>query len=245
MGRLNGKRAIVTGAAMGMGEAVARLFAEEGARVVVADIDENLGNEVAKSIGESATFMKLDVTDPENWAEVVSRTASELGGLDILINNAGVYTRFPIQGATEEEFDRVFSINERGVFLGMKIAAPELRKSGRGAIVNTSSIGGLRGGIKLISYTNTKFAIRGLTRAAAHDLGEQNIRVNAVLPGAIITPMFKANNTVERSEGMRTASALKRLGDAREVAQAHLFLASDDASYVTGTELIVDGGLMA
>lgn len=245
MNRLQNKVALITGAANGMGEATARLFASEGAKVVLGDIDEACGRTIAEDIGDAAVFVRLDVTSAGDWASAVARAESAFGKLDILVNNAGAYAASSLQDSSEAEFDLMVTVNQRSVFLGMKIAAPALAKAGQGSIINISSSGGLRGGPGMINYRTVKWAVRGLTRSAAHDLGPLGIRVNSVHPGAIDTRMLQAGNSAALNDAMIQRTVLKRIGQPIEVARATLFLASDDASYITGTEVVVDGGMTA
>lgn len=246
MGKLQGKTAIVTGAANGLGEATARLFASEGAQVIVADIAEEQGRAVADSIGEAAIFRSLDVSDTDQWEAVVATARETFGRLDILINCAGISGTGSIVDSTEKDFDRYVDINQRSVFLGMHCAAPLMAASGGGAIVNFSSAWGLRGGPDAVLYPATKFAVRGLTRSAAYDLAAQGIRVNAILPGPINTAQMQVTGDAEAwIKQVSAGTALKRIGEPIEIARAVLFLASDDASYITGTDLLVDGGMMA
>ncbi|KEQ52722.1 SDR family NAD(P)-dependent oxidoreductase [Sphingobium chlorophenolicum] len=245
MGRLNGRVAIVTGAAQGMGEATARLFLEEGARVLLTDIDLERGAALAAELGGEAAFRKLDVADADDWARAV-QTATELfGGVDILVNNAGYYKALSLLDSHSEEFGRHVEINDKGTFLGMQAVVAPMRAAGRGAVVNIASVAGLRGGPGMFSYGAAKWAVRGMTRSAAHDLAPFHIRVNAVLPGPIDTQMINTGNDPALNAAITERTLLKRMGQPREVAMATLFLASDEASYVTGTEIIVDGGYSA
>lgn len=245
MKRLENKVALITGAANGMGEATARLFVDEGARVVLGDIDEAGGRALADALGDAAVFVRLDVTSADQWEEAVAIAEQKFGGLDVLVNNAGAYIATRLQDSSEAEFDLLVSVNQRSVFLGMKIAAPALARAGQASIINISSSGGLKGGPGMINYRTVKWAIRGLTRSAAHDLGGDGIRVNSVHPGPIRTRMLAAGNSAELNEMMVQRTLLKRLGEPIEVARATLFLASDESSYITGTEVIVDGGMSA
>lgn len=245
MARLQGKTAIVTGGANGLGEATARLFVEEGAKVIVADIAEQ-GQAVADSLGQAALFQRLDVSDAEQWEAVVAKVKSAFGRLDILVNCAGISGTSSVADSTEKEFDRYVDINQRSIFLGMKYAAPTMAESGGGSIINFSSIWGLRGSPEAIHYPATKFAVRGLTRSAAYQLAPQGIRVNAILPGPINTAQMQVTGDTEAWIAQVAAmTALKRIGEPIEIARAVLFLASDDASFVTGSDLVVDGGMMA
>jgi NAD(P)-dependent dehydrogenase (short-subunit alcohol dehydrogenase family) len=245
--RLKGKVAIITGGASGMGRSEATIFAREGAQVVVADLLEKEGEETAKAIGPAARFMKLDVTREADWETVVAATEREFGKLDILVNNAGISGTYQPDLASTEAWDRVMDINAKGVFLGMKHALPALRRAGGGAIVNISSISGFAGqhGVHM-AYNASKGAVRIMTKTAAVQWAEHGIRVNSVHPGfmpAMRTSVGSANPEW-RAKVLR-AVPMKREGRVEEVAHAVLFLASDEASYITGTELVVDGGFLA
>jgi NAD(P)-dependent dehydrogenase (short-subunit alcohol dehydrogenase family) len=245
--RLQGKVALVTGGASGMGKSEATIFAREGARVVVADILEAEGKEVAKAIGDAARFVKLDVTDEGEWQTAVSAAEREFGKLDILVNNAGISGTYTSDLTSTEAWDRVMGINAKGVFLGMKVAVPALTRAGGGAIVNISSISGFAGqqGVHM-AYNASKGAVRIMTKTAAVQWAADNIRVNSVHPGfmpAMRTSVGSANPEW-RAKVLR-AVPMKREGRVEEVAYAVLFLASDEASYITGTELVVDGGFLA
>jgi len=245
--RLQGKVAIVTGAASGMGAATARRFAREGAKVVIADTLEDEGRQVAAAIGEAALFHRLDVTDEAEWQAVVASTTERFGGLDILVNNAGISG-----SAYADLFDmvgwhKVMEVNATGVFLGMKHAVPAMRARGGGSIVNFSSISGFVGQARIhMSYNASKGAVRIMTKSAAVQFGRDKIRVNSVHPG-LMPPMRTSGATADpalRAE-MTKRIPLGRTGEVDEVANAVLFLASDEASYITGTELVVDGGFLA
>jgi NAD(P)-dependent dehydrogenase (short-subunit alcohol dehydrogenase family) len=245
--RLKGKVAIVTGGASGMGRSEATIFAREGAQVVVADVLEKEGEETAKAIGPAARFMKLDVTNEDSWQAVIAATEREFGKLDILVNNAGISGTYQPDLTSTEAWDRVMEINAKGVFLGMKHALPALERAGGGAIVNISSISGFAGqhGVHM-AYNASKGAVRIMTKTAAVQWAEHNIRVNSVHPGfmpAMRTSVGSANPEW-RAKVLR-AVPMKREGRVEEVAHAVLFLASDEASYITGTELVVDGGFLA
>lgn len=248
--RLEGKVAIVTGAASGMGAATARRFGREGAKVVVADMLENEGRAVAQEIvraNGAAEFMRLDVTDEANWKAVVDATIAKYGKLDVLVNNAG------ISGSAVEDtldtmmWDRLMEVNGRGVFLGVKFAIPAMKAAGGGSIVNLSSISGVVGQNRIhIGYNASKGAVRTLTKAAAVQFGRDKIRVNSIHPG-LMPPMRTSGATADpsfRTEMLR-AVPLGRAGEVDEVANAILFLASDESSYITGTEIYVDGGYLA
>ena len=248
--RLQGKVALVTGSANGMGEAEARIFAREGAKVVVADLMEEAGQQVAASIVESggeAQFIRLDVTQEEDWQEVVSTAVTRYGKLDILVNNAGISGSGDPDLLKTETWDRLMDINAKGVFLGMKTAIPEMIKSGGGAIVNISSISGFIGQDSIhMGYNASKGAVRIMTKSAAVQYAKHGIRVNSVHPG-MMPPM---QTSVASADPARRQERLKlvpmgRRGERDEVGYAVLFLASDEASYITGTELVVDGGYLA
>jgi len=245
--RLKGKVAIITGGASGMGRSEATIFAREGAQVVVADLLVNEGEETAKAVGPSARFMKLDVTSEAEWQSVIAAAEREFGKVDILVNNAGISGTYQPDLTSSEAWDRVMDINAKGVFFGMKHALPALQRAGGGAIVNISSISGFAGqhGVHM-AYNASKGAVRIMTKTAAVQWAEHNIRVNSVHPGfmpAMRTSVGSANPEW-RAKVLR-AVPMKREGRVEEVAHAVLFLASDEASYITGTELVVDGGFLA
>ena len=245
--RLQGKVAIVTGGASGMGRSEATIFAREGARVLVADILEKEGQEVAKSIGDAARFMKLDVTSEPDWQTLVATAEREFGKLDILVNNAGISGTYTADLASTEAWDRLMDINAKGTFLGMKHAVPAMKRAGGGAIVNISSISGFAGQLGVhMAYNASKGAVRIMTKAAAVQWARDNIRVNSVHPGfmpAMRTSVGSAKP--EWREKVLAAVPMRREGKVEEVAHAVLFLASDEASYITGTEVVVDGGFLA
>ena len=247
--RLEGKVAIVTGGAHGMGAAEARLFAREGARVVIADIREEDARQVEAEISEAggeAMFVELNVADEAAWESTVQQTVARFGKLDVLVNNAGISGSRETDFRSTDAWDRLMSINARGVFLGMKYAIPEMQKAGGGAIVNISSISGIVGQEYVHpGYNASKGAVRIVTKAAAVQHAKEGIRVNSVHPG-MMPPMLGSEN---RDPAQRQASLanvpMGRPGEVDEVANAVLFLASDEASYITGAELVVDGGFTA
>jgi 3alpha(or 20beta)-hydroxysteroid dehydrogenase len=239
MGRLDGKVAIVTGAARGQGEAEARLFAAEGARVLLADVLDDEGEAVAAEIGEAAAYTHLDVTDEEQWQAAVALAEQRFGPVTVLVNNAGILLFQALHKTELEDFDRVLRVNVHGVFLGMKSVTPSMTRAGGGSIVNISSTAGLQGLPHLGAYVASKWAVRGLTKTAAIDLGHKNIRVNSVHPGGIDTPMVAGTSS---DAPFYKRLPVSRMGSADEAARAVLFLASDEASYIAGAELAVDGG---
>ena len=248
--RLAGKTALITGAASGMGAAEAKLFAREGATVIVTDVTEDMGQQVAAQIegdGDSATFVRLDVTSEDDWNEVVSQTVEQEGRLDILVNNAGFTGSSTEDSMDLGAFETLMAVNVRGVFLGMKTAIPVMRDAGGGSIVNISSISGNVGqDVVHVGYNASKGAVRIATKAAAVQNGKEGIRVNSVHPG-IMPPMRTARLTADpvQREKMIARVPMGREGEPEEVAYAVLFLASDEASYITGAELYVDGGYLA
>lgn len=251
MGRLIGKVAIITGAASGMGLAGAQLFAQEGAKVVATDISSELDNKVKEIVknGGDAIAQHLDVSDPASWEEVVEKTIKKYGKVDILVNNAGVHMAKGILDAELDDWNKVMAINSTGVWLGMKSVIPQMQKNGSGSIINTSSIAAIVGGIadaEGAAYSASKGAVRALTKHAAQWFGKDNIRVNSVHPGAIYTGMA-AEVGIKSQEEMGSnytgKAALKPYaGESIDIANAYLYLASDESKYVTGLELVVDGG---
>ena len=248
--RLQDKVAVVSGAASGMGASEATIFAREGARVIVGDILEAEGKAVAEKIaanGGQARFVKLDVTREEDWQAAVGAAVSAWGKLDILVNNAGISGTFDPDTMSVSAWDTLMAINAKGVFLGMKYAVPAMQKAGGGSIVNISSISGFVGqtGIHM-AYNASKGAVRIMTKSAAVQFAEHGIRVNSVHPG-MLPPMRTSKRSADPAwrDKMIRAVPLKREGRVEEVAHAVLFLASDEASYITGTEIVVDGGLLA
>ena len=242
MGRLNGKTAIITGAAGGIGAATARLFVTEGARVVLTDIAE-AGQKLADELGDSAVFLRHDAADKAAWAPVVETAVSRFGGLDILFNNAGILNVKPMLETTEEDLERSYRINALSQVFGMQAAAEALRASGRGAIINVASAVAMRHIPVTFPYSGGKWASRGFSGCAAAELGRMGIRVNTVFPGMIMTPML-ASNSEETLRRQAEAIPLGRIGLPEEAAQVIVFLASDAASYVNGAEIVIDGGVL-
>jgi len=243
MDRLKGKVAIVTGAAQGMGASHARVFIREGARVVLTDLNEDKGQALALELGKNALFVKQNVTSESDWTEVVRATEEHFGPVDILVNNAGITMAKSLLDTSLEDYRRILDINQVSVFLGMKTVVPSMQKAGGGSIVNVSSINGLVGGA--IGYTDSKFAVRGMTKAAALECASFGIRVNSVHPGAIETPMIMQGDTKAAVEEFAKSIPLKRLAKSEEVSSLVLYLASDESSYSTGSEFVVDGGVTA
>jgi NAD(P)-dependent dehydrogenase (short-subunit alcohol dehydrogenase family) len=248
--RLDGKVAIVTGAANGMGRSEALIFAREGAKVVVGDLLETEGRQVAdtiKAAGGQAVFVKLDVVNEAEWEKAVKATVDTFGKLDVLVNNAGISGTFDPDSLSTSAWDRILEINAKGVFLGMKHAIPAMQRAGGGSIVNISSISGVVGQLGIhMAYNASKGAVRTMTKSAAVQYAKDGIRVNSVHPG-MLPPMKSSKGSADPAwrEKMIRAVPLKREGRVEEVAHAVLFLASDEASYITGVELPVDGGFLA
>jgi 3alpha(or 20beta)-hydroxysteroid dehydrogenase len=247
-GRLEAKVALITGAASGQGAAEARMFAAEGAAVVVADVDEPGGRRVATDLGDSGVFVPLDVADASQWTTAVEQATAAFGGVDVLVNNAGI--GFPprrIEDERPEEHDRVLATNLRGVYLGMRAVVPALGARGGGSIVNISSIDGLVGVAGMTSYAASKFAVTGMTRTAALELGRRGIRVNSIHPGVIETPLVRTAppETLARLQTVLERQPIPRMGRPEEVAYLALYLASDESSYCTGAQFVIDGGHLA
>ena len=247
--RLEGKVALISGGARGQGAVEAKLFASEGASVVIADILDDEGRQVEAEIAESggsATYVHLDVTSESQWNDAVSAAVERYGKLDILVNNAGILIRAGVEDTTEEDWDRIMDINAKGVFLGTKAAIPAMREAGGGSIINISSVAGLQGSPGSAAYSSTKGAVRILTKSTAIQYALEGIRCNSVHPGLIYTDMTK--DTLDTPEGERDWRArvpIGRIGVSEDVAKGVMFLASDESSYMTGSELVIDGGMTA
>ena len=242
MSRLAGKVAIVTGGARGMGEATVRIMVEQGASVLIGDVLEAEGSALADELGEQVRFFRLDVTDKAQWREAVN-AAAELGPVNVLVNNAAIVLQKTILDTSEEDFMRVVSINQLGPFLGMQAVFESMKAAGGGSIINISSIDGFQAKNSLTAYASTKWAVRGLTKAAALEMGQYNIRVNSVHPGGIFTAMHGSDfMSQEDADKFYSEHALPRVGLPHEVAAVTAFLASDEASYSTGAEFLADGG---
>ncbi|QEY22472.1 SDR family oxidoreductase [Psychrobacillus sp. AK 1817] len=243
MGRLTDKVAIITGGARGMGESHVRKFVSEGAKVVFTDLNEEGGQSLAKELGENVLFVKQDVTKEADWTTVIEETEKAFGPANILVNNAGISMSKPLMEMTEADYRKIVDINQVSVFLGTKAVVPSMQKAGGGSIVNISSMNGLVGGA--VGYTDTKFAVRGMTKAAALQLAHFGIRVNSVHPGVIETPMVTQGDAVEMIKEFAKHIPLKRVAQSEEVSSLVLYLASDESSYSTGSEFVIDGGLTA
>jgi len=241
MRQMLGKVVMVTGAASGQGAAEAKIFAAAGANVVLTDINP-AGRAIAAELGDAGHFVSHDVSNASDWGMVIAQTLKRYGRLDVLVNNAAVYKPASFLDTTDELWHLHYQVNQFGVFLGIRAAADVMRRTGGGSIVNISSILGMGGHSGSFAYATSKWAVRGMSRLAATELAPLGIRVNAVFPGIIDTPMITANNP-ERLQARTTMIPMQRLGRSEEVAQLVLFLASDAASYITGAEVIVGGGI--
>jgi 3alpha(or 20beta)-hydroxysteroid dehydrogenase len=246
-GRLSGKVALVTGAGRGLGAAIARKFAGHGGQVVIADIHKDNGRRVAEELGEAALFHELDVRDEGAWEGAVKAAATRFGGLDILVNNAGTGHVSPIEEEDPTQHRALVDLNLTGVWLGIRAATAAMAARGGGSIINISSIDGLAGMPHLATYVSTKFAVTGMTKSLAMELGDRNIRVNSIHPGIIQTELVKGvtGSGLERLMNAINRQPLKRMGQPEDIANAALFLASDESAYVTGASLVVDGGHLA
>lgn len=248
MGRLTGKVAIITGAASGQGAAEARLFADEGAKVIATDLNEGLLNEVVEEInekhGDVALAIKHNVAEEAEWIRVVEQSVEKFGKVNVLVNNAGISGNIhTLEEITVEEWHKVMNINALGNFLGMKHVVPEMKKAGGGSIVNISSLAGINGYGSLTPYAASKGATRILTKGAANQLGPDNIRVNSVHPGFVDTPMIAQYTSNEEAYNyLVSAIPLRTIAQPEDIAYSVIYLASDEARFVTGEELIIDGG---
>lgn len=247
MGRLAGKIAIISGAARGMGASHARLFVAEGAKVVLTDMRESEGNALADELGEHAFFVRHDVTSSADWDRVVKATEDKFGPANVLVNNAGILGAMATTtDITEEQYMTVIAVNQHSVFLGMHAVIPSILRAGGGSIVNISSIAGLVAnyGFPSLAYVGSKFAVRGMTKAAAVEYGPQGIRVNSVHPGFIMTPMMVEATNEEGGDAL-SMIPLRRIAEPEEVSNLVLFLASDESSYISGAEHVIDAAMTA
>ncbi|WP_285424217.1 SDR family NAD(P)-dependent oxidoreductase [Pseudomonas sp. efr-133-TYG-103a] len=250
MNKLDGKVVVITGGAQGLGESHSRLFAELGARVVITDVEAGAGFKLAQELtamGYVASFQELDVRDEANWSQVIEQVLEQHRRIDVLVNNAGIYLRTPLEETSAQQFDKLMAINVKGTFLGCKAVAPVMRAQGGGVIVNTGSIAAMVANLDgEVAYCASKGAIKMLTKAIASDLAGANIRVNSVHPGVVNTPMaadfFKDPDLARELLG---TTLMKRAAAPAEISQAIAFLISDSASFMTGSDLVVDGGFTA
>ena len=236
MSRLNGKVALVSGGARGIGGAAVRAMVAQGASVMIGDLLDREGEAFAKELGRAASYVRLDVTSPEDWDRAVAATIDTYGKLDVLVNNAGIANAGPIEEYSHADWEKIIAVDLTGVFNGIKAAIPALKKAGRGSIINTSSIAGMRAYPAVPGYVAAKFGVRGLTKAAAVDLARYGIRVNSVHPGNTRTPMTAA------TQPPTDVIPLGRVAEPSEIASLIVFLASDESSFSTGAEFIADGG---
>ena len=243
MARFTNKVVLISGGARGQGAAEARLLVADGARVIIGDVLEQEGKQLAAELGAAAVFIRQDVTSEADWAAAVDAAVSS-GGLHGMINNAGIFIPRPLMETDTALFERHVRINQLGCFLGMKAVVPAMKRSGGGSIVNISSVAGLRGSPQAFAYSATKWALRGMTKAAAIDLAADGIRVNSVHPGPIDTEMLTVRTREENARRLQQVP-MKRMGTAEEVAKLVAFLLSDESAYMSGAEISIDGGVSA
>ncbi|MCW2781371.1 MAG: 3-alpha-hydroxysteroid dehydrogenase [Marmoricola sp.] len=245
MARMTGKRAIVTGGAQGQGEAIVRAFVAEGAQVVIADVADEPGEKLAADLGDAAYFRHHDVSDEASWTALVEELNERFGPVNVLANNAGVLRFGEIHDMAMDDYNLVFRVNQLGCFLGMRAVIPTMKAQKQGSIINCSSVEGLAGMGSLAAYAGTKFAIRGMTKSAALELGRKNIRVNSVHPGMIDTGMTREHGGDAAMEYGAGKVPMKRVGTPADIAPLYVYLASDESGYTTGAEIAVDGGVTA
>lgn len=243
MTRLQGKTAIITGGARGMGEATTRLFVEHGGKVVIADVLDEQGEKLAAELGDSAVFVHTDVSREDHWAVAVD-AAQQLGTLNVLVNNAAIMRMIALTETSVDDYMQIIGVNQLGTFLGMKAVVDSMKSAGCGSIINVSSIDGLHSQAGLTAYSASKWAVRGMTKAAAIELGQYNIRVNSVHPGGMYTQMGGSEHMTEEqlNQSVYKDFPIPRVGQPEEVANVIVFLATDEASYSTGSEFVADGG---
>jgi 3alpha(or 20beta)-hydroxysteroid dehydrogenase len=243
--RLAGKVAVVTGGAMGQGAGICRAYVAEGAKVVIADVAKDEGQALADELGASAHFEQHDVSDQGSWTSLVADTNERFGLVTILANNAGILRFGSVEAMPIDEVELLFRVNQLGCWLGMQAVVPNMREAGGGAIINASSTEGLGGMANTVAYGATKFAIRGMTKGASHELGKYNIRVNSVHPGMIDTPMTRVHGGDVAMEYGASKIPLRRVGHPEDVAPLYVFLGSEESSYINGAEIAIDGGVTA
>ena len=247
MSRLSGKVAVITGASQGMGASHARCFVAQGAKVILGDVNEEDGAKLASELGQNALFVKQDVARKADWETIVKLGQERFGHINVLVNNAGIIGALASTvDLTEQEYQRICSVNQTAVFLGMQAVIPGMLQTGGGSIVNISSVAGMVAiyGSPNVAYVASKFAVRGMTKQVAVEYGDRNIRVNSVHPGYIKTPMMAAATDENGGEAVKQIP-LKRMAESSEVSNLVIFLASDESSFITGTEHVIDGGMTA
>lgn len=248
MGQLEGKVAVITGGASGMGAAHARILHEEGARVVVTDVQDQEGEALAAEIGEGAVYVHHDVTDPDSWAALVEQVTGSFGPITVLVNNAGIAgPEATTVSMTAEAYLKTIAVDQHGVFFGMQAVIPGMVAAGGGSIINISSVAGFAHvvGVPNPAYTAAKFAVRGLTKAAAAEFGPDRVRVNSIHPGTVLTPMVAASVPEDILTQVTSSVPLRRAAQPDEISQLVVFLASDNAAFITGAEHVIDGGQLA
>ncbi|MBZ8162532.1 glucose 1-dehydrogenase [Staphylococcus aureus] len=243
MGKLQDKVVVITGGAQGMGELHAKKAISEGAKIVITDINDELGQKTANSLGDDVLFIKHDVSKETDWNHVIQEVLNKWNRIDVLVNNAGITYNKTIDQISLEDYMKIVNINQVSVFLGIKTVSKIMKSQKQGSIINISSMNGLVGGA--IGYTDTKFAVRGMTKAAAKELSPYNIRVNSVHPGVIKTQMLEQDDVKEAVKEFEKTIPMRRVAQPEEVSNLVCFLGSDDASYSTGSEFVIDGGITA